>query len=98
MNETDGKKPGESLESRAPVHQTIKWVEGHLSIPWEKIGYVTGSEFHNKNRLERTYGVTITIPRKGDRKTGGLGKIGLEGPEDGVEAAAADIVKHLPRK
>jgi len=97
MNETDGKKPGGNLESRAPVHQTIKWVEVYLPIPWEKIGYVTGSQFSNKNRLEREYGVTVTIPRKGDID-GKTGYIGLEGPEDRVDAAAADIMKHLPRK
>ena len=71
--------------------QLQKQILDKVTVPSGKIGFVVGKQFANKNRLESTYGIRVTIPAKGEGND-----ILLMGPADQVAAAKFDILEALP--
>jgi len=65
-------------------------VKLEVKVPAEKVGFVIGKLFTNIKRLEKDFGVKVTLPAKGGSD------IWLTGPADKAAAAKEDILGNLP--
>ena len=67
-----------------------KQVVVRVRVPTEKMRFVAGKYFSNKERLENKYRIRVSIPEKGGQE------ITLKGRADRVAAAKEDILVNLP--
>lgn len=78
-------------EEEEPVERKeMKQVAVKVHVPTEKMCFVAGKFYSNRERLERKYQVRVYIPEKGGEV------VELRGRADRVAAAKEDILTSLP--
>jgi len=80
----------ESREATAPLPPVN--IEIEVIVPEDTLGFIAGRNFENANRLEKTYGVQVIFPAKGEGNV-----IVLQGPDaHKLAAARMDIIVNIP--
>jgi predicted PilT family ATPase len=86
-NETRKRKRDEDEEPEKEDKQVVVRVH----VPTEKMRFVAGKYYSNRDRLENKYRIHVTIPEKGGEE------ITLKGRADRVADAKEDILVNLPK-
>ena len=87
---SESRKRKRDEEEDQPEKEVMKQVIVKVHVPSEKMRFVAGKQFSNKDRLESKYKVRVHIPQRGGEE------VELKGPAHRVAAAKEDILANLP--
>ena len=87
---SESRKRKRDEEEDQPEKEVMKQVIVKVHVPSEKMRFVAGKQFSNKDRLESKYKVRVHIPQRGGEE------VELKGLAHRVAAAKEDILMNLP--